>query len=118
MRIPKNYFQDRLVVLLISINSFLALLVAILVLFRLDSGGSDVYIVEYRANLGLSAFKRGGSAPLLSFVVFGLLILVIHIILSMRVYPVRRQFSVAILAMATLLLCLSLIVSNALLILR
>ena len=118
MHIPKNYFQDRLVVLLISINTFLALLGGILVLFRLDAGGSDVYIIQYRANLGLSAFKRGGSAPLLSFVVFGLVILTVHIILSMRVYPVRRQFAVAVLAMATLLLCLSIIVSNALLILR
>lgn len=118
MHIPKKYFHDRLVVLLLSINTFLALLGSVLVLFRLDAGGSDVYIVQYRANLGLSAFKRGGSAPLLSFVIFGLMILVIHIVLSMRVYPVRRQFAVVILAMASFLLCLSIIVSNALLILR
>ncbi|HTE22727.1 MAG TPA: hypothetical protein VK674_06870 [Candidatus Limnocylindria bacterium] len=118
MHIPKRYFHDRLVVLLLSINTFLALLGGILVLFRLDAGGSDVYIVQYRANLGLSAFKRGGSAPLLSFAVFGLLVLAVHVILSMRVYPVRRQFAITILAMASLLLCLSIIVSNALLILR
>lgn len=118
MHIPKKYFHDRLVVLLLSINTFLALLGSVLVLFRLDAGGSDVYIVQYRANLGLSAFKRGGPTPLLSFVVFGLLILAIHTLLSIRVYPVRRQFAVTILAMATLLLSLSIIVSNALLILR
>jgi hypothetical protein len=118
MHIPKHYFHDRLVVLLISVNAFLALLGGILVLFRLDAGGSDVYIIQYRANLGLSAFKRGGPGPLLSFAVFGLLVLTIHILLSMRVYPIRRQLSVVILAMASLLLCLSIIVSNALLILR
>lgn len=118
MHIPKKYFHDRFVVLLISINTFLALLNSILILFRLDGGGSDVYIVQYRANLGLSAFKRGGPEPLLSFVVFGLLILALHILLSIRVYSVRRQFAVTILALGTLLLCLSIIVSNALLILR
>jgi hypothetical protein len=118
MHIPKHYFHDRLIVLLLSVNTFLALLGSVLVLFRLDGGGSDVYIIQYRANLGLSAFKRGGSAPLMSFVIFGLLVLVIHVGLSMRVYPVRRQLAVAVLAMASLLLCLSIIVSNALLILR
>lgn len=118
MHIPKNYFRDRAVVLLLSVNTFLALLGSVLVLFRLDGGGSDVYIVQYRANLGLSAFKRGGSEPLVSFVVFGLLILAIHTILSVRVYSVRRQFAVAILALGTLLLCLSIIVSNALLALK
>src|SRR5688500_16650275 len=118
MHIPKRYIHDRMIVLLISINTFLALLGTILVLFRLDAGGSDVYIVQYRANLGLSAFKRGGPEPLLSFVAFGLIVLVVHIILSMRVYQTRRQFAVAIMAMGTLLLCLSIIVSNALLILR
>ena len=118
MHIPKNYFHDRIILLLISVNIFLALLCAVLVLFRLDAGGSDVYITQYRQNLGLSAFKRGGSGPLLSFVVFGLLILVVHIVLSMRVYPIHRRIAVTMLALGTLLLSLSIIVSNALLILR
>lgn len=117
MHIPKKYFHDRFVMLLISVNVFLALLCAVLVLFRLDAGGSDVYIIQYRANLSLSGFKRGGASALLSFVVFSFLILVVHIVLSMRVYPVRRQFAITILAMGTLLLSLSIIVSNALLIL-
>lgn len=118
MKIPKNFFHDRAVVLLISVNTFLTLLNSFLVLFRLDSGGSDVYIVQYRANLGLSAFKRGGVEPLISFVVFGLLILIVHTVLSIRIYPVRRHFAVTILALGTLLLILSIVVSNALLILR
>lgn len=118
MHIPKKYFHDRFVVLLISINTFLALLNSMLVLLRLDSGASDVYIVRYRANLGIDGFTRGGPEPLIAFVVFGLLVLVIHIILSIRVYSIRRHFAVTILTLGTLLLCLSIIVSNALLILR
>lgn len=104
--------------LLLSINTFLALLCSLWVLLRLDSSRPDGYIVEYRANLGLSAFKSGGAGTLVSFILFSLIVLVLHTILSMRVYPVRRQFAVAILAMGLLLLVLSIIISNALLVLR
>jgi hypothetical protein len=117
MHIPKGYFHDKIVVLLLSINAFLVLLGTVLVLLRLD-GGSEVYIVEYRANLGLSAFKRGGPETLYSFVIFGLIIFALHTLISIRVYPIRRQFAVAVLAMGSLLLMLSIVVSNALLILR
>jgi len=118
MHIPKNYFHDRTVLLLLSVNTFLALLGGILVLLKLDVGRPDGYIVQYRANLGLSAFKSGGASTLISFIIFSALVLVFHTLLSMRVYHIRRQFSVAILALGMLLLLLSVIVSNALLELR
>jgi len=117
MHISKKYFNDRLVLLFISINIFLALLNCVQILIRLDSSGSNV-ISQYRANLGLSGFKRGGVSTLISFVLFGLLVLVIHIILSARLYPIRKRAAIALLAMGTLLLCLSIIVSNALLKMR
>lgn len=118
MHIPKNYFHDRIVLLLLSINTFLALLSSILVLLRLDTGRPDGYIVQYRANLGLSAFKSGDATTLISFIIFAGLVLAFHTILSMRVYQIRRNVAVAVLAMGLLLLCISLIVSNALLVLR
>jgi hypothetical protein len=118
MLIPKQYLHDKLILLLLSVNTFLTLLGGILVLLRLGSSGSDVYIVEYRANLGLSAFTRGAATPLMSFVIFVLLVMVAHTLLSMRVFTVRRQLSVIILAMGTLLLTLAIIVSDALLKLR
>lgn len=118
MLIPKNFFHDRVVLLLLSINTFLALLGSLLILLRLDSSRPDGYIVQYRANLGLSAFKSGGASTLVSFILFSLLILAFHTVLSMRIYPIRRHFAIAILALALLLLMLSIIVSNALLVLR
>jgi len=104
--------------LLLSSNAFLALLTSILILLRLDTGRPDGYIVQYRANLGLSAFKSGGASVFLSFIVFSAFALAFHAVLSMRVYPVRRHFAVAILGLGLLLLILSLIVSNALLVLH
>jgi hypothetical protein len=118
MRIPKNYFHDRLVLLLLSINAFLTLLCLLLVLLRLDVGRPDGYIVQYRSNLGLSAFKSGSAGTLASFALFALFVMVLHTMLSMRVYPIHRQFAVTILGMGLLLLILSIIVSNALLVLR
>jgi hypothetical protein len=118
MQIPKNFFHDRVVLLLLSINTFLALLGSILVLLRLDTGRPDGYIVQYRANLGLSAFKSGNATTLISFIIFAGLVLAFHTLLSMRVYHIRRNVAVTVLAMGLLLLCISLIVSNALLVLR
>lgn len=118
MQIPKRYFHDRLVLLLLSVNTFLTVLNSVLILLRMDSSRADSYIVQYRSNLGLSAFKAGGSSTFYSFILFGLLTLAFSIILSMRVYPFHRQFAVVILSLGLLLLVLAMIVSNALLVLR
>jgi hypothetical protein len=117
MHIPKNYFHDRIVLLVLSVNTFLALLITVTTLLRLV-GTTEDYIVQYRANLGLGAFTTGTYTAFIYFVFFSLFVLVFHILLSMKVYHLRRHFSVAVLAMGTLLLLLVVIVSNALLLLR
>ena len=118
MHIPKRYFHDRIVLLLLSINTFVALLTAALILLRLDTGRPDGYIVQYRANLGLSAFKTGSARTIVTFVIFSMLVLGFHTFLSMRSYHIRRHFSIAVLGLGLLLLTVSLVVSNALLELR
>ena len=107
-----------MVLLLLSINTFLALLCSILILLKLDAGQSEGYIIQYRANLGLSAFKSGGVSTLISFILFATLVLLFHTLLSMRVYTIRRNFAIAVLGMGLLLLVVATIVSNALLVLR
>ena len=117
MTIPKQYLHDRLILLLASVNIFLTLLLSLLTLVRLDTGHSS-YIVQYRSDAAISAFKSGSSTELLGFVVFGLLVLGVHIVISLRVYLIHRQLAVAVLGLGTLLLVLAIIVSNALLVLR
>ena len=112
-----KFFHDRAVLLLLSINAFLTLLVAVSVLFRLQGGG-DGFIVQYRGNLGISAFKTGGVEQIISFVLFALLVFIAHGLLSWRSYSIRRQLAVVILALGTLLLLICLIVSDSLLTLR
>lgn len=114
----KRYIHDRVVLLLLTANTFFAVLTSVLILLRLDSVRSEAYIVQYRPNRGLSAFYKGDSIGILSFAVFAILVLVFHTLLSMRVYGIRRQFAIVILGMGLLLIVLSLVISNALLLLR
>ena len=117
MTIPKQYLRDRLVLLIVSVNVFLTFLLTVLTIARLGSGHSS-YIVQYRADAAINAFKSGSSTELLGFVVFGFLVLVSHTILSLRTYLIHRQLAVIVLGLGTLLLTLAIIVSNALLVLR
>ena len=116
MPIPKSYFHDRLVLLLLSINTFVTLLGSLLIVLRL--GHSESHIVQFRSNLGLDAYTKGTSTPLLGFIVFSFFVLIFHLFISMRVWHLRRHFAVAILGLGTILLVISLIVSNALLVYR
>lgn len=115
MTIPKQYFHDRLILLLLSINIFLAGLCSLWVLFKLGGGHSTGYIVQYRASLGISALKTGTGSDLAAFIIFALLVLVLHAVLSVKAYPIRREVSLVILGFGALLLITSFIVSNALL---
>ena len=118
MAIPKNYFQDRLILLLISLNFFFAAITSLLIVFRLDSSNSEGIVSQYHANLGLSAYKPGSTSTFLSIIGFAVFVLVLNTLLSMRMYHRRREFSVAILWMGLLLLILALVVSNALSVLQ
>ena len=117
MIIPKLYLRDRFLLLLNSINAFLALLLVVLILARLDTSHSS-YIVQYRSNVMIDAFKSGSIAELYNFVVFGVLVFLFHSFISFRVYLIHRQLAAITLGLGTLLLVLGLIVSNALLVLR
>jgi hypothetical protein len=115
MPISKKYLHDKLILLLVSGNIFLTFLAAVLVFLRLNVGqGSDGYIVQYRSNLGISAFKIGNLTGVLSFVAFALLVALINVALSIRTYQIRRELAVAVLSAGLLLLLLAIIVSNAL----
>ncbi len=118
MHTPQRYIHDRLVLLLLTANTFFAVLTSVLILLKLDSSRSSGYIVQFRPSLGLSAYYKGDSAGILSFAAFSLFVLVFHTILSIRVYGIRRQFAIVILGMGLLLILLSLVISNALLLLR
>jgi hypothetical protein len=116
MHIPKQYFQDRFILLVLSFNTFLTFLTALFLLFRIG-GGHRTYFVQYRQNLGPDAFVVGSLWQLLSFGIFALFVLGFNLFLSIRMYDIHRQLSVVVLGMGTVLLVFCLVVINALLIL-
>lgn len=118
MPIPKSYLHDKLILLLLSGNIFLAFLSVVLIFLRLNIGQGSGYIVQYRSNLGISAFTTGSINGIIAFAVFAALILLINLGLSVRTYRIRRELSVAVLAAGVLLLVLSIIVSNTLMVLH
>lgn len=118
MHIPKRYLHDKLALLLASTNIFLAFLCTVLIVLRGGIGQTTGgYIVQYRANLGLSAFQKGSVIPILSFILFVLVIMALNLLLSIKTYSLRRALSLAILGLGALVLLLAVIVSNALLVL-
>ncbi|HET8991740.1 MAG TPA: hypothetical protein VFN31_01760 [Candidatus Saccharimonadales bacterium] len=118
MASTKKYFHDHFVLLLLSINSFLAAFAVIFISLRLGTSHGTDYIVQYRPNLGLDSYKAGSIIQIISFILFAILVLVINLGLSYKVYKIHRQLSIAVLALGILLLVLTIIISNALLLLR
>jgi hypothetical protein len=118
MATPKKYFHDHFVLLLLSVNVFLAFADIIYILVRLGTSHGSSYIVQYRPSLGISAYQQGSVLELFSFAGFALIVLIIHAALSLRAYNIHRQLAVAILCLGALLLLLTVIISNALLVLH
>ncbi|HJP95767.1 MAG TPA: hypothetical protein VJ843_00170 [Candidatus Saccharimonadales bacterium] len=118
MQIPKKYLHDKPILSLVSVTIFLAFACAVLVLLRLDSSSGSGYIVQYHANLGISAFKTGSASVIVSFAVFALVFAAINVVLSVYIYSIRRQLAGTFLCLGILVLILAIIVSNALLVLR
>ncbi|MCA9324741.1 hypothetical protein KDA23_01570 [Candidatus Saccharibacteria bacterium] len=117
MVLPKTYVRDRVILLLLSINAFLVLLMLLTLLLRLGDASGN-YIVQYRATYGVNNFRPGKLVDLLSFGVFALVVFGVNFVMSARTYRIHRQLAVVILSIGALLLVFSLIVSNALLVLR
>ncbi len=112
---PQRYIHDRLILLLLSINAFLVIFGSLQVALRLG-GRNNGYIVEYRANLGISHFKPGSAWGLVNFIGFMVLVMAVNTIISIRIYGVRREYAATVLGMGVLLLVVAIVVSNALLI--
>lgn len=114
MHIPKNFFHDRYVLILLALNSVLVLYVALFIMLKVDPAAGTTHIVQYRANLGIDKYKSGSIDEVRIMSVFAAVQYVFGWILSMRLYAHRRYLSLTVLALAFLVLVLTLVVSNSL----
>ncbi|HEX7368416.1 MAG TPA: hypothetical protein VF261_02060, partial [Candidatus Saccharimonadales bacterium] len=75
-----RYLHDRLVLLLLSINTFLTLAVCVFVPLQLGANHGNGYIVQCRdcSNIAnIDRFTNGSVWELLGFIVFALLVLAV-----------------------------------------
>lgn len=111
---PKTYFHDRLILLILSINTFLAVALVLSALFALSDSSSG-FIREYRSNLGLDGYFAGGIKDVLAFALFSIILYVFQIYSSTKIYHIRKHISLMILLITMVIYIFSLLVINALL---
>lgn len=111
---PKPFFHDRLILLILTINTFLA--IALIVSSLLTFGNADAgYIKEYRSNLGLDGYMAGGVFDIVSFAVFALIVYIFQLVTSVKVYHIHRRFSLVVLLLALITFIFGLLANRALL---
>lgn len=114
MELPKKFLHDRLVLLSITLLSVLLVIGVSLVLLRFDLSKNPTTIVAYRPNISGASYQSGKPIDIYSMAVFMAVVAIGAVILSARVYMLKRYLSVFILASSVFLLILATIVSNSL----
>lgn len=107
MSTSRQFFHDRNLLLLASLNAFLALSTSLLVAIKLYAmRGTVNYIVAYRDRdiVGLDSFTTGTAWDFISFVVAAALLFCLGTILAYRTFAIRRELAAAASALTTVLL--------------
>lgn len=114
-----KYFHDRTVLLLLIINSVIAITGILFVLFHLDASKGSAYIIECRlCDTAAHEFKGGSALDMSSFVFYFLITFGLSLLISRRIYNERRQTALVVLVMSSLLGIFATIVSYSLFSLR
>lgn len=114
MEIPKRYLHDRLMLLLLTVISILMVVGISFVLIRFDASRNPTTTIAYRPNITGSQYQSGKPIDIYSLALFMLVVALSSAILSSRIYYLRRNLAVFILASGVFLLILAIIVSNSL----
>jgi ABC-type long-subunit fatty acid transport system fused permease/ATPase subunit len=110
----KKYFQDRPILFLNLIVILGALINVISTVLRIDAS-QKIVILRYQVALGLAGFQRGDVLQLYSFALAALLMAIVAILISARLYHQRRALSILILSLTIVALFFNLVVSDAIL---
>ncbi len=114
MPIPKSFFHDRLILLILSINTFLALALVATALLSINDASTG-FIKEFRSDLGLDGYKAGGVLDIVAFAIFSLVLYAFQFLSATKIYHIRRHLSLIILLLAMIIYIFALMVINALL---
>jgi hypothetical protein len=109
-----KYLHDRLVLLFITVISVLVVVGVSLVLLRFDVSRNPTTIVAYRPNVSGTQYISGKPIDIYSIALFMILISAGSVLLSSRIYEVKRPAALFLLGSTVFLLLLSMIVANSL----
>jgi hypothetical protein len=114
MELPKKYLHDRLVLLFIMFLAVLLVVGVSLVLLRFDLSKNPTTIVAYRPNISGASYQSGKPIDIYSLAVFMAITAVGAVVLSARIYGLKRHLSIFVLASSAFLMVLATIVANSL----
>lgn len=114
MELSKKFLHDRIVLLLITFLAVLLVVGMALVLLRFDVSKNPTTIVAYRPNISGVSYQSGKPIDIYSLAVFMAITAIGAVVLSARVYMLKRHLAIFILASSVFLLILSTIVANSL----
>lgn len=121
----KHFLQDQRVLVLVSVNVFMALLSITLITLKLiASQGKTSFVTQFRSQPNAIDFVTGGvgfngtSIDMVSFIVAAVGFTVLGILLAYRAHSLSRQLAVVTLLLTNVLLLFLIAVSNILLGLR
>lgn len=112
MHIPRKYYHDKSVLSLLGANAALFVLAVANVLLNVDTNLSDTSIVSYRSSRSIQV--SGATSELYQFAIFAVIVTVITVFLSVKLYSHRRHLAVSLLGLNIITLVLCLVVFNAL----
>lgn len=110
----KKFLHDRVVLALVTVIGIAAVIGVSLVLIRFDASRNPTTTVAYRPNITGSQYQSGKPIDIYMLAVFMLLTAIASVILSHRLYAVRRYLALFLLAAQVFLLVMATIVSNSL----
>ncbi|MEK7561864.1 MAG: hypothetical protein AAB541_03310 [Patescibacteria group bacterium] len=114
MELPKKYLHDRLVLLFIMFLAVLLVVGVSLVLLRFDLSKNPTTIVAYRPNISGAGYQSGKPIDIYSMAAFMAVTAIGAVVLSARIYDLKRYLSIFILASGVFLMVLATIVANSL----
>ena len=107
MDLPKKFLHDRIILILITLVAVLVVIGVSSVLLRFDVSKNPTTIVAYRPNISGSAYLSGKPVDIYVIALFMIATAVASVVLSARIYNVRRAIAIFILASAAFLLVLA-----------
>ena len=107
MDLPKKFLHDRTAMILLTLVSGLVVIGVSIVLLRFDVSKNPTTIVAYRPNISGSAYQSGQPLDIYMLAAFMIVIAASSVVLSARIYTIRRAIAIFILASAAFLLLLA-----------